>query len=173
MRSRARLGAPVSAARYRVLCVCLGNICRSPTAEGVLVEALARAGLDDEVEVDSAGTSAAHVGEPADDRSARAARARGYALTSRARQVVVSDFDRFDLIVAMDGSNLRALGQLRPETARARVALFRSFDASAEPGAEVPDPYYGGQRGFDEVLDMCERAAKGLVEHLQNELRER
>jgi protein-tyrosine phosphatase len=160
----------VTAARYRVLCVCLGNICRSPTAEGVLVDALARAGLGDEVEVDSAGTSAAHVGEPADARSARAARARGYELRSRARQVVRGDFERFDLIVAMDASNLRALVQLRPDRARARMALFRSFDPTAEAGAEVPDPYYGGQHGFEEVLDMCERAAKGLVEHLRSEL---
>lgn len=160
----------MSAATYRVLCVCLGNICRSPTAEGVLVEVLARAGLDARVEVDSAGTSAAHVGEPVDARSARAAQARGYSLASRARQVVPGDFHRFDLIVAMDRSNLRALEQLRPEAARARLALFRDFDPRAEAGAEVPDPYYGGPSGFDEVLDMCERAAEGLLEHLRVEL---
>ena len=160
----------MSSPSYRVLCVCLGNICRSPTAEGVLVATLARAGLDAKVEVDSAGTSAAHVGEPADSRSAHTARTRGYALTSRARQVVPSDFERFDLVVAMDRSNLRALERGRPENARARLALFRSFDPSAEPDAEVPDPYYGGPSGFDEVLDMCERAAKGLVEHLRGEL---
>jgi protein-tyrosine phosphatase len=160
----------LSSPSYRVLCVCLGNICRSPTAEGVLVETLARAGLGAKVEVDSAGTSAAHVGEPADSRSARAARTRGYTLTSRARQFVQSDFERFDLIVAMDHSNLRTLEQLRPERPRARLALFRSFDPSAESEAEVPDPYYGGPSGFDEVLDMCERAAKGLVEQLRSEL---
>jgi protein-tyrosine phosphatase len=163
----------MSAPTYRVLCVCLGNICRSPTAEGVLVATLARAGLGAEVEVDSAGTSAAHVGEPADARSARAALSRGYTLTSHARQVVRGDFERFDLIVAMDRTNLHALHALRPESPRARLVLFRSFDASAEPGAEVPDPYYGGSSGFDEVLDMCERAAKGLVEQLRGELARR
>ena len=153
----------------RICFVCLGNICRSPTAEGVFLSLIEQAGLAHAFEVDSAGTAGYHAGEPADRRSARAARARGIDLPSRARRFVRADFERFDYVLAMDGSNLGDLIELAPtESARAKVRLLRSFDATAEPNAEVPDPYYGGGRGFEDVLDICERACEGLLEHVRN-----
>ena len=148
----------------RLCFVCLGNICRSPTAEAVMARALEDAGLADAVEIDSAGTGDHHVGEPPDRRSAAAAAARGVRLRGRARQFVRADFARFDLVLAMDRANLEALRRLAPDdAARAKIHLFRSFDPIAPAGAEVPDPYYGGADGFDEVLDLCEAAATGLI----------
>jgi protein-tyrosine phosphatase len=154
----------------RVCFVCLGNICRSPTAEGVMRAMIERAGLTAAIEIDSAGTGAWHVGEPADDRSRAAARRRGFELTSLARQVTRADFARFDYLVAMDEENLRALERLAPDkAARGKVRLLRSFDPSAPRGAPVPDPYYGGDDGFEEVLDICEAACRGLVDHIARE----
>lgn len=151
--------------------VCLGNICRSPTAEGVFIDLVAQAGLRERFVIDSAGTGAWHVGERADPRSRAEARRRGVELPSIARQVVAQDFARFDLLLAMDRRN-RAdlLAMARSEPARAKVRLFRSFDASAPPEAEVPDPYYGGDEGFAEVFDICRRAGAGLLESLRREL---
>lgn len=158
--------------RVAVCFVCLGNICRSPTAEGVFRRMVTVAGLGDVIDVDSAGTAAYHAGEQADRRSRAVAKRRGYELESIARQFVASDFDKFDYVLAMDETNLKNLEQLR-ETARTaggRLCLLRDFDPTAPSPASVPDPYYGGDGGFDEVLDQCERACEGLLAHLRIEL---
>ncbi len=150
----------------RILCVCLGNICRSPTAEAVLRAKLEAAGLG-AIEVDSAGTGDWHVGSPPDERATAAAAARGIELGGTARQVRREDFERFDLLLAMDRSNeadLRALAP-SPEAAR-RVRLIRELDPGAEAGLDVPDPYHGGSDGFDHVLDLLERACDGLLAEL-------
>jgi protein-tyrosine phosphatase len=155
----------------RICFVCLGNICRSPTAHGVMARLVADAGLAAAVAVDSAGTAAYHVGELPDERARAAARRRGIDLDHPARQFVAADLDRFDLVIAMDAENLRRLQQLAGRRARPRLALLRSFDPAAEPGAEVPDPWYGGEAGFEEVLDQCERACAGLLAHVRDQLR--
>jgi protein-tyrosine phosphatase len=151
----------------RVLFVCLGNICRSPTAEGVTRQLLAREAPHLGVELDSAGTGDYHVGEPPDPRSQRAALARGIDLGElRARQIRADDFERFDLIIAMDRANLRELVAQRPPRATARLALF--MDYAPELGvAEVPDPYQGKAADFERVLDLTEAAARGLITHLE------
>jgi protein-tyrosine phosphatase len=152
----------------RICFVCLGNICRSPTAEGVMVHVLEEEGLEAAVEVESAGTGDYHVGDPPDPRSARAAAARGVRLRGRAAQFTRRDFARFDLVLAMDERNLEHLRRLAPTPAeRAKVRLLREFDPGAPEGAEVPDPYYGGEDGFGAVLDICEAACRGLVAHLR------
>lgn len=143
----------------RILTVCLGNICRSPTAEAAIKEAAAEMGVD--VVVDSAGTGNWHVGEPSDPRMRRAASKQGLAIESTARQVTADDFRSFDLIVAMDRRNLEDLDAIAPSDATAEVRLFRDFDPEG-PG-EVPDPYYGGEAGFALVVDMCRRTARRLV----------
>ncbi len=152
--------------------VCLGNICRSPTAEGVMRELVRAEGLEHAIRVASAGTAGYHVGEPPDRRAQAAARRRGIALESRGRQFSDDDWQRFDYSLAMDESNLEDLVARAPSKELARkVRLFRSFDPSAPEGASVPDPYYGGPRGFDEVLDMCDSAARGLIEQIRREHR--
>lgn len=152
----------------KICFVCLGNICRSPTADGVMVALVEQAGLAARVLVDSAGTSAHHVGEGADRRSAAVARQRGYALTSRSRQFVDADWERFDYVLAMDRSNLGNLQRMPGATSfSGTLALFRDFDPQSPSGADTPDPYYGGATGFDEVLDLCERGCRGLLEHIQ------
>ncbi|MFZ3153153.1 low molecular weight protein-tyrosine-phosphatase [Pseudomonas sp.] len=153
----------------RVLFVCLGNICRSPTAEGVLRHKLREAGLEWRVEVDSAGTGDWHVGKPADSRTRQAAQQRGYDLSAlRARQVKAADFHAFDLILAMDNSNLHDLQQLRPSNAAAELDLFlRRYQLALD---EVPDPYYGGEAGFAQVLDLLEQACDALVRELKGRL---
>lgn len=156
-------------AGVRVCFVCLGNICRSPTAEGVFAKLVADAGLRGRVEIDSAGTGAWHAGERADARARAEARRRGVELHSVARQVEPEDFERFDLLVAMDHGNHRDLSEMAPADARAEIVLLRSFDPDAPPGAEVPDPYYGGGDGFRQVFDICEAGARGLLEHLRRE----
>lgn len=152
--------------KMSVLFVCMGNICRSPTAEGVfrrLVEARAT-GLD--LEIDSAGTHDYHVGEPPDERAVAAAARRGIDLGRlRARQVEDADFERFDLIVAMDRLNREVLLARSPESCRERIRLFMEFAGSSELD-EVPDPYYGGPIGFEQVLDLAEEAAAGLLEEV-------
>ncbi len=150
----------------RVLFVCLGNICRSPTAHGVFLHQVAEAGLADAVTVDSAGTGAWHVGEPPDARATAAARGRGYDLSRlRARQVAPLDFERFDYILAMDRSNLSHLQAMRPDAYPGHVGLFLDYHPQP-PFREVPDPYYGGDRGFEEVLDLVEAAGRGLLQAL-------
>jgi protein-tyrosine phosphatase len=145
----------------------MGNICRSPTAEGVFRHFVEQAGLDGRVEVDSAGTHAYHVNEPADSRARAAAERRGYSLEGiRARRVDVSDFERFDYIVAMDRDNLAALQEHSDGEHENKLFLFLEFSDS--PGDEVPDPYYGGASGFERVLDLVEEASRGLLETLNN-----
>lgn len=148
----------------RVLFVCMGNICHSPAAEGVMRSLLAERALDGVVEVDSAGTTTYHVGEPADARMRRAADARGYALTSQARRVTVADFERFDLVVAMDRDNLDHLESLR-EGGAAELRLFSAFLPAGSP-EDVPDPYFGGGRGFETVLDLIEEGCPAILDHL-------
>lgn len=149
----------------RVLFVCLGNICRSPAAEAALRHLSSAAGWDGRIEIDSAGTGAWHVGEPADHRMRHAARRRGMEVTSIARQVAPDDFERFDLIFAMDADNLAALRRLAPPAHRDKIRLFRDLDPD-DPGADVPDPYYGGPEGFDDVLDIVTRTAQALLDDL-------
>lgn len=129
-----------------------------------------RAGLADRVALDSAGTGHWHVGEPADPRSRAAAVKRGVEISHRARQFVAADFDRFDLVVAMDRENYAALRQMIGDRATPELRLLRSFDPAAGEAAEVPDPYSGGPAGFEEVLDLCERACQGLIAHIRGRL---
>jgi protein-tyrosine phosphatase len=155
----------------RIVFVCMGNICRSPTAEGVMLRLLRGAGLDTKVTIDSAGTGAWHVGELPDSRSCAAAKKRGYELTHRARKFTANDFDRFDLVIAMDRDNHDALQRLaRQRTHVPPIRMLRSFDPDAPEGAEVPDPYAGEDDGFEEVLDICERACRGLLEYVRSRL---
>ncbi|MEW6765517.1 MAG: low molecular weight protein-tyrosine-phosphatase [Pseudomonadota bacterium] len=146
-----------------VLFVCMGNICRSPTAEGVFVHKVREAGLSERIRIDSAGTHAYHIGNPPDPRSQQAALRRGYDLSPlRARKVSVPDFSAFDYVLAMDADNLAILRSLMPGDSRAHVGLFMEFATGAKE-REVPDPYYGGERGFEQVLDMVEAASEGLL----------
>lgn len=151
--------------KVRILFVCLGNICRSPAAEGVFLHLAREASVGDQFEVDSAGTGAWHEGEPADVRMRQAARRRGIDLPSVARQVTRGDFDRFDHVFAMDASNLRALRSLAPAVHRGKIRLFRDVDPDG-PGEDVPDPYYGGDDGFEEVLDIVTRTNRALLAEL-------
>ena len=145
----------------------MGNICRSPTAEGVLRTLAAREAPELALEVDSAGTAAYHVGQPPDPRTRAAAARRGYDLSAlRARSIESADFERFDLILAMDRENLTALRRRAPAHAHERLRLFLEFCADEAP-EEVPDPYYGGPNGFEEVLDLVESATRGLLAHLR------
>lgn len=146
-----------------VLFVCLGNICRSPLAEGVFLHLAREAAF--EVEVDSAGTGGYHTGELADPRSRAVARKHGIELPSRARKVRHDDFERFDLIVAMDQSNASDLRRICPDAHHTKIVLMRDYDP-AGPG-DVPDPYYGGDRGFDDVYAMVHRACQALLAELQ------
>jgi protein-tyrosine phosphatase len=156
----------------RILFVCLGNICRSPTAEAVLRALAAREAPELSLEVDSAGTAGYHIGEPPDPRTRAAALRRGYDLSAlRARVVEPGDFERFDLILAMDRENLRVLRRRAPAAAHERLRLLLEFAASADAPEDVPDPYYGGANGFEEVLDLVEGAARGLLAHLRRQLR--
>jgi len=148
-----------------VLFVCMGNICRSPTAEGVFRHHVNERGLADRIAIDSAGTHAYHVGEPPDRRAFAAAERRGISLAEiNARRVSVSDYEKFDYIIAMDEDNLQRLTDQAPEEHRAKLRLFMSF--AAVDVTEVPDPYYGGSAGFERVLDLIEEASRGLLETL-------
>ncbi|HTC50709.1 MAG TPA: low molecular weight protein-tyrosine-phosphatase [Steroidobacteraceae bacterium] len=150
----------------KILFVCLGNICRSPTAEAVLRGIAAREAPDLPLSVDSAGTANYHAGSPPDRRAQAAAHRRAFDLSAlRARQVCEQDFATFDLILAMDRSNLQELLQRAPAAACAKIKLFLDY-APEQALREVPDPYYGGARGFEEVLDLIEAAARGLLRRL-------
>jgi protein-tyrosine phosphatase len=151
----------------RILFVCMGNICRSPTAEGVMRRLVEQAGLADRIEIESAGTGGWHAGEPPDRRATFAARRRGIALDGAARQITADDFARFDLVIAMDRSNLRELLAIAPdEEAAEKIRLLREFDPAASGDLDVPDPYYGGDRGFENVLDLVEAACRGLLDEI-------
>ena len=160
-----RTGTPA-----RVLFVCTGNICRSPTAEGVFRHAVASAGLEQKILVDSAGTHGYHVGHPPDRRAQSAAAQRGYDIAGlRARQVTGQDFVEFDYILAMDLDNLSDLRRLALAQHHDKLNLFMDY-SSARRGDEIPDPYYGEAQGFELVLDMAEDAAAGLLRHMKKKL---
>jgi protein-tyrosine phosphatase len=146
--------------RTRILFVCMGNICRSPTAEGVMRHLLAERGLDGEIEVQSAGTGGWHAGDPPDARATATARARGITLEGAARQVTADDFEDFDLLVAMDRDNLRDLQAIAPPGTEDKIRLLLDEER------DVPDPYYGGPGGFEEVLDLVEAGCARLVDDL-------
>jgi protein-tyrosine phosphatase len=156
--------------RVKVLFVCTGNICRSPTAEGVFKRQVREAGLADRVLSDSAGTHDYHVGEAPDPRAQSAALRRGYDLSELCgRQVSRRDFSEFDYVLAMDEANLRQLKRLCPPEHAGKVKLLMEFARNAKV-REVPDPYYGGARGFEEVLDMVEEASRGLLEQVRERI---
>lgn len=153
--------------KTKILFVCLGNICRSPTADAVFKAQIKDAGLEQSVYIDSAGTHAYHVGNPPDHRAQQAASKRGYDMQDlRARAVQSSDFEAFDYILAMDHDNLANLTDACPEQYQHKVKLFMEFCADTGFDDEVPDPYFGGNQGFETVLDMIESAGQGLIKHL-------
>lgn len=156
--------------KIRVLFCCMGNICRSPTAHGVFRKMVQDEGLEHRIEIDSAGTHAYHVGNPPDQRSQETARGRGFDLSDlRARQVNEDDYERFDYILAMDDDNFSILSQQSPPEYRDRVQLFLEF--APERGVrEVPDPYYGGARGFEHVFDLVDAASRGLLADIKKRL---
>jgi protein-tyrosine phosphatase len=156
----------------RVLFICSGNICRSPTAEGVLRKLIEEAGLAERIEVDSAGIGDWHVGDPADPRTVQAAARRGYDLTPlRARQLQRMDYEDFDLLVAMDRGHYEHLSQRRPDGGTGRIHLLLDFAPEAAPagGPDVPDPYYGGTADFEHALNLIERGAAGLLAALRRD----
>ena len=153
--------------KVSVLFVCMGNICRSPTAEAVFRHYVERAGLAEFILIDSAGTHDYHIGEPPDTRTQHAARQRGYEMGGlRGRQVQSADFERFDYVLAMDKANLVILQYLTPRGCKTKAQLFLDY-ARHHKESEVPDPYYGGVQGFEHVLDMVEDAAQELLQHIR------
>ena len=148
--------------------VCLGNICRSPLAEGVFEDLVSREGLSAQIRIDSAGTSAWHEGEPADSRMRETARQQSIHISSRARQFLPSDFDRFNLVLAMDNINFERLKGLRSEKdVKGKLLLFRSFDPKNNGDLEVPDPYYGGDQGFQTVFAIVDRTCPKLLNYIK------
>lgn len=156
--------------KISVIFICMGNICRSPTAEAVFRHCVEEAGLADAIHIDSAGTHDYHIGEPPDTRTQRAARQRGYDMSAlRGRQAEAADFARFDYVLAMDDANLSILQTLQPRDAAAHLGLFLEF-AAHHNEREVPDPYFGGADGFEHVLDLVEDASRGLLTHVRSQL---
>lgn len=153
--------------KQRILFVCLGNICRSPMAEGLFIHLINDRGLSEQFEVDSAGTAGYHTGERPDERMIRTAESHGVELPSNARQFTQADFMEFDVIIAMDDENVRNIERLRPANkTRAKLFKMRDFD-SIDTGGNVPDPYYGGPQGFEEVFHMLERCNDALINYLE------
>lgn len=154
----------------RVCFVCLGNICRSPTAEGVMRHLVSQRHLADQIEAESAGTAAYHVGEVPDVRSREEALQRGVRLESRARQFAAEDFRRFDYVLAMDADNLSDLKRLTKDPEElAKLSLLRSYDSANSRSLDVPDPYYGDDNGFARVYDICEDACRELLRQIAEE----
>jgi protein-tyrosine phosphatase len=150
--------------------VCLGNICRSPSAEGVMLYQVGKARLGNRIVVDSAGTGNWHIDEPPDKRAQRAAKKRGYDLSAlRGRQIREEDFARFDLLIAMDDANAAALAEIGPPEHRDKIRLLMEF-ATRDDSRVVADPYFGGDEGFERVLDQCEDACEGLLKALRTQL---
>jgi len=156
--------------KVNVLFVCMGNICRSPTAEAVFRQLVQDAGLEEVVHIDSAGTHDYHIGEAPDNRTQKAASKRGYDMSSlRGRQAETDDFTRFDYVLAMDEANLSILRNLRPRDTQSHLGLFLEF-AENHKEREVPDPYFGGADGFEHVLDLVEDASRGLLKHIRTQV---
>ena len=156
----------------RICFVCLGNICRSPTAEGVFRHLVAEAGLEAAFEIDSAGTAGHHSGESPDRRARAAGKRAGIAVGGQARQFLAADFARFEYVIAMDAANLADLQRIAPSPDAARkLRLLRAFDPAAAPNAPIPDPYYGDDAGFDEVLELCRSACAHLLQEIRKERR--
>lgn len=159
--------------KIKVLFVCMGNICRSPTADAVFRHHVKEAGVDHMIEVDSAGTHAYHIGDPPDHRAQNTALQRGYKMYDlRARAVQSNDFEEFDYILAMDKENLTLLQQRSPQQHISKIQLFMQYGRNADADIEVPDPYFGGSQGFELVLDMVEEASQGLLAHLRTNKKE-
>ncbi len=157
--------------RVKVLFVCMGNICRSPTADAVFTQQVKTAGLDEIIVVDSAGTHDYHIGGSPDRRAQETARQRGYEMHNlRAREVHPNDFADFDYILAMDNDNLANLKRCCPAQYHHKLALLMQYCKASHLGDEVGDPYYGGDQGFEDVLDMVEMATKGLLEHIRSQI---
>jgi protein-tyrosine phosphatase len=155
--------------------VCLGNICRSPTAEGVMRHLVGEAKLAERILIDSAGTGDWHIGQPPDERAQFAASRRGYELAAlRGRQIAATDFERFDLLIAMDDKNVAALREVCPAEQRDKIRLLMEFvpatDGRWDGAREIADPYFGGAEGFEQVLDQCEAACRGLIAALRPQL---
>jgi Protein-tyrosine-phosphatase len=154
--------------KYKILFVCLGNICRSPAAEGIMKDIISKRELDNEIEVDSAGTSGYHSGDLPDSRMRRHGARRGYNFNSRSRRFTVNDFDDFDLILAMDDSNYHNIMKLSPDL-DSQQKVHRMVEFSQQYNHDhIPDPYYSGAEGFELVLDLLEDACEGLMQNLEN-----
>ena len=170
MKESRNMGKHDRSDRVAILFVCLGNICRSPLAEGVFRHLARERGVEDRFEIDSAGTSSYHEGEPPDLRSAAVARARGVELTGRSRRLLPRDFEHFDYVITMDQEIQESVDRSRSANgARATVQLLRAYDPEADDDLDVPDPYYGGPRGFEHVHDLVERACAALLDNIVRE----